>query len=180
MLKAVIKKNDRNAKILIITFSVIVFSVVAALGKIHVNIQVDFDVHLFALISAIINTCVSFLLIAALIAVKRRNFELHKKLMMIAIVLSVLFLISYIGHHLLAGETKFGGTGLVKILYLIILLTHIVLASTSLPFILFTAYRALTADFARHKKIARIIYPIWLYVAVTGVVVYLMISPYYK
>jgi putative membrane protein len=100
--------------------------------------------------------------------------------MMIAIVLSVLFLISYIGHHLLAGETKFGGTGLVKILYLIILLTHIVLASTSLPYILFTSYRALTADFAKHKKMARIIYPIWLYVAVTGVVVYLMISPYYR
>ena len=180
MLKAVIKKNDTTAGILIISFSVIVFAVVAALGTIHFNIHTNFNVHIFAFINAVLNSCVALLLIAALIAVKKHQFLLHKKLMLAAILFSLLFLVSYICHHVLAGETKFGGSGGVKIFYLILLATHILLAGTSLPFILFTAYRALTAEFARHKKIARIIFPIWLYVAITGVVVYLMISPYYK
>jgi len=118
---------------------------------------------------------------------------LHKKLMVAALVLSVVFLISYIAHHLLAGETKYGDAnfdgivddaekaalGGMRLLYIIILLTHIFLAAIILPFILFTAYRGLTAEFIKHKKIARITWPLWLYVAVTGPVVYLMIRPYY-
>ena len=98
---------------------------------------------------------------------------------MAALILSVLFLVSYIAHHLLAGETKFGGVGAIKTIYLLILFTHIVLAAIILPFILFTAYRALTADFPAHKKLAKYTWPLWFYVAVTGPIVYLMISPYY-
>ena len=100
--------------------------------------------------------------------------------MLTAIVLSVLFLLSYIAHHLFAGETKFGGEGISRIIYFIILFSHIPLAAIILPFILFTAYRALTGEYESHKKLVRITWPVWFYVAVTGVAVYLMISPYYN
>ena len=99
--------------------------------------------------------------------------------MLTAMVLSILFLVSYICHHLFAGDTKFGGEGTARIIYFIILFTHIPLAGLILPFILFTAYRGLIGEYARHKKLARITWPVWLYVAITGVAVYLMISPYY-
>jgi putative membrane protein len=88
-------------------------------------------------------------------------------------------LVFYIAHHLFAGETKFGGVGTIRLVYFIILATHILLAGIILPFILFTAYRALTGEFEKHKKLARYTWPLWLYVAITGPVVYLFISPYY-
>jgi len=104
---------------------------------------------------------------------------IHKRLMNMAIVLSLLFLLSYIAHHVLADSTSYGGQGAFKMIYYVVLITHILLAGLSLPFILFTAYRASVAEFSAHKKLARYIYPIWLYVAITGVLVYFMISPYY-
>ena len=100
--------------------------------------------------------------------------------MFLAISLSSLFLISYICHHLLAGETKFGGQNTLRYVYYFVLGTHIVLAAIILPFILFTAYRALTGEWNRHKKIAKYTWPLWLYVSITGVLVYLFISPYYQ
>jgi putative membrane protein len=179
MLQATLKKNDIKAKWLIGVFSFVVFAVVVALGKIKLDINVGFNVHIFATINAIINSLVAVVLIAALMAIKQQKYLLHKKLMLSALVLSLLFLVSYIAHHLLGGETKFGGEGFVKTLYFIILSTHIFLAAIILPFILFTTYRALVAEFPAHKKLAKITFPLWLYVAVTGPVVYLMISPYY-
>ena len=179
MLQATLKKNDIKAKWLIGVFSFVVFAVVVALGKIKLDINVGFDVHIFATINAIINSLVAVVLIAALMAIKQQKYLLHKKLMLSALVLSLLFLVSYIAHHLLGGETKFGGEGFVKTLYFIILSTHIFLAAIILPFILFTTYRASVAEFPAHKKLAKITFPLWLYVAVTGPVVYLMISPYY-
>jgi putative membrane protein len=97
-----------------------------------------------------------------------------------AILLSVGFLVSYICHHLFAGETSFGGEGIVRIVYYVILISHIFLAALILPFILYTAYRALTAEWTLHRKLATYTWPLWFYVAVTGVVVYFMISPYYQ
>ncbi|MFY7965324.1 MAG: DUF420 domain-containing protein [Chitinophagaceae bacterium] len=179
MLQATLKKNDIKAKWLIGIFSFVVFAVVVALGKIKLDIKVDFDVHIFALVNAIINSLVAISLVAALVAIKQRKYLLHKRLMMGALVLSILFLVSYIAHHLLAGDTKYGGEGAMKIIYLAILVTHIALATVILPFILFTAYRAMIAEFPAHKKLAKITWPLWFYVAVTGPVVYLMISPYY-
>jgi putative membrane protein len=179
MLQATLKKNDIKAKWLIGIFSFVVFAVVASLNKIKLDIKVDFDVHIFAVANAIINSLVAVLLVAALMAVKQGKYLLHKKLMMGALVLSILFLVSYIAHHILAGETKFGGEGIMKLVYLIILFTHILLAAVILPFILFTTYRAMIAEFPAHKKLAKITWPLWFYVAVTGPVVYLMISPYY-
>jgi putative membrane protein len=99
--------------------------------------------------------------------------------MLWAIVLSILFLVSYIAHHLLAGDTKFGGEGLMKGVYYFILLTHIPLAAIILPFILFTAYRGLTGEYVSHRKLSRYTWPLWLYVSITGVLVYVFISPYY-
>lgn len=179
MLQANIKKNDGQAKIVIGIFSFVVFAAVVLLSRFKLNVDLGFDVHVFAKANAIINSIIAVLLIAALIAVKNKNYLLHKKLMFTALILSVVFLVSYIAHHLLAGETKFGGEGTIKTIYLLILFTHIILAAVILPFILFTAYRALTAEFPAHKKLAKYTWPLWFYVAVTGPIVYLMISPYY-
>lgn len=189
-----LKRNDKKAKILIWTVSIVVFMAVALLSKARLNPKLGFNPHIFATLNAIINSIVSVLLVAALLAVKSKKFFLHKKLMLAAIILSLFFLISYICHHLLAGETKYGDldhngiisagerslAGSTRYIYYFILATHIPLAGIILPFILFTAYRALTADYARHMKLARITWPVWFYVAVTGVVVYWMIRPYYN
>jgi putative membrane protein len=180
MLDAVWKKNDSRARTLIIAVSIIVFTAVVVLGRVKLNVKLGFDEHLFAKINAVINSTVSGLLLAGLIAVKNKRYLLHKRIMITAIVLSTLFLVSYICHHLFTGETKFGGTGTIRYVYYFILGTHIILAGIILPFILFTAYRAMTGEWPRHRKLAKITWPIWLYVAVTGVVVYLMISPYYS
>ena len=191
-----LEKNDKKAKRLIAVFSVIVFVAVTVLGKYNLagKVSLPFDVHIFALTNAVINSLVAILLIAGLMAVKNKNYLLHKKIMLSAMFLSVLFLVSYICHHLFAGEAIYGDTdavnglsdaeqaavGSMRTVYIAILLTHIPLAGLALPFILFAAYRALTGDFEKHKKLVRIIFPVWLYVAITGVIVYLMINPYYK
>lgn len=194
MLKPVFQKNDRLANWLIGIFSLVVFIVVVILGKFKLDVELGFDVHIFAAINAFVNATIAVVLVAALIAVKKQRYELHKKLMMGALVLSVLFLLSYIAHHLLAGEAKYGDSnhdgivddaeklaaGAMRMVYLIILITHIILAAIILPFILFTAYRGLTSEFPAHKKLAKITWPLWFYVAVTGPIVYFMISPYYQ
>ena len=174
-----IKKNDKKANILIIIFSVIVFVAVVFLSRIKLEIELPFNVHLFAKINAVINSMVSFLLLVGLLAVKRGNYRLHKKVMITAMVLSLLFLVSYICHHLFSDSTSYGGDGFVKGVYYFILITHIILAAIILPFILFTSYRALIAEWPGHRKLAKITWPIWFYVSVTGVVVYWMISTYY-
>ena len=189
-----LKKNDKAAKIFIWVLSIMVFTVITILARVKLDVDLGFDPHLFATINAVLNSCVTFLLIIGLIAVKRKNYVLHRKLMVAAIILSLLFLLSYICHHLFTGDTKYGDidnngivsdeektlAGTIRILYYFILLTHIPLAGIILPFILFTSYRSLTGEYEKHKKLARITWPVWLYVAVTGVVVYLMISPYYQ
>ena len=190
----VLEKNDKTARILIWSVSVITFLAIAVLSGIKLNVNLPFNPHVFAAFNAVVNSCVAILLIAALIAVKQKHYLLHKKIMLTAIILSVLFLISYVCHHLFSGETKFGDlnhdnilspgekleAGSLRYVYYAILMTHIPLAGITLPFILFTAYRALSGDYKKHKKLSRITWPIWFYVAVSGVVVYLLISPYYS
>lgn len=175
-----IKKNDKLAYLFIFTVSIIVFAAVVILGRVTLNINLGFDKHIFARLNALINSFVVLLLLGALFAVRDKRYRTHKKLMLWAIGFSVFFLLSYICHHLFTGETTYGGTGLPKLVYYFILITHIILAGIILPFILFTAYRGLTADYHKHKKLARITWPLWLYVAITGVIVFLMISPYYN
>ena len=180
MLEPVWQKNDGRARAFIIVVSIIVFITISVLSRVKLNVQLGFDEHLFAKINATINSTVSILLVVGLIAVKNKRYLFHKRTMIIAIILSFLFLVSYICHHLFTGETKFGGEGTIRYIYYFILGTHIVLAGIILPFILFTAYRAMTGEWPRHRKLAKITWPIWLYVAVTGVIVYFMISPYYS
>lgn len=194
MLQASLKKDDKKAKLFIYTVSFVVFTAVVLLSRYKLNIDLGFDVHVFAMANAIINSMVLLLLGAGLIAVLKKRYLLHKKIMLAAIFLSVLFLVSYIAHHLLAGETKFGDinhdgilsdeeklqVGGLRMIYYFILFTHIPLAAIMLPFILFTAYRALIGEYKTHKKLVRITWPVWFYVAFTGIMVYLMISPYYN
>lgn len=192
-MKAVWQKNDRKAHWLIWIFSAIVFVAVTVLDRITVQANLGFDPHIFAQLSAGVNTLVSILLVVALVLVRQKNFEWHKRVMLFTMALSILFLVFYIAHHLFTGETKFGdlnhnGTlddyeklvaGSLRYVYYIIISTHITLAGIVMPFVLYSAYRALTGDFAKHKKLVRYTFPIWFYVAITGVIVYLMISPYY-
>lgn len=180
MLHPTFQKNDGLAKGLIYTVSAVVFIAVVILSRVKIEIDLGFNVHVFATLNAVLNSLVSVELVIALVAVKRGNYALHRNLMISAMGLSVLFLVSYIAHHLLADSTPFGGEGLIRYVYYFILITHIFLAAVILPFILFTAYRGLTGEWAMHRKLAKITWPIWFYVSVTGVVVYLLISPYYQ
>ncbi|HEX2535733.1 MAG TPA: DUF420 domain-containing protein, partial [Chitinophagaceae bacterium] len=166
---------------------------VTALERITLDVDLGFDPHVFSLVNAVINSIVAVLLVAGLITAKKGNYTAHRNIMLVAIVLSVLFLVSYVAHHLFAGSTWYGDTdknglvdeaekaaaGALRMVYFVILGTHILLAGVSLPYILFSAYRALTGENARHRKIAKITWPMWFYVAVTGPVVYAMISQYY-
>lgn len=179
-MKAWMERNDTVAYRIIGTLSVVVFAAVVVLSRVKLNVDLGFNPHIFATINACINTTVSLLLVAGLVLVKQRKLEAHRNVMMAAIAFSSLFLVSYIAHHLFAGETSFGGTGQVRYFYYFILITHIILAAVILPFILLTAYNSLSGDFAKHKKIARYTFPLWLYVSITGVLVYLLISPYYS
>lgn len=180
-----LQKNDRRASVLIILFSIVVFLVVSALHPLNKALNIDastlgFDVHLFAGVNAVLNTAVTILLIAAYVLVRKGAYRAHRNTMYAAMALSVLFLVSYIAHHILAGDTPYGGTGVIRIVYYVLLTTHIILAAVILPFILFTAYRGMTGEYERHKKLARWTFPLWLYVSITGPVVYLMLSPYYS
>ena len=193
-LQPLLERNDNKAKRLIWVFSIIVFIAVAFLAKFKLDLHLGFNVHVFATFNAVVNSLVAILLLAGLITIKAKKYVLHRNIMLSAILLSLLFLLSYICHHLLAGETIFGdanhdgilsvdeklAVGSLRTIYYIILITHIPLAAVIMPFILFTAYRSLTGQYEKHKKLARITWPIWFYVAVTGVIVYLMISPYYS
>ena len=186
-------RNDRKARWIILSFSVVVFIAVTLLERVTLDVDLGFNPHVFAAINASINTVVTILLIAGLVTAKRGAFKTHRKIMMTAIVLSVFFLVTYVLHHLFAGSTWYGDTdkngivdagekaaaGGMRMLYFVLLGTHILLAGISLPFILFTAYRALAGDYARHRKLARITWPLWFYVALSGPIVYLMISRYY-
>jgi putative membrane protein len=174
-----IQKNDRKARRLIITVSVIIFLGIVLLDRVKLDMGPGFNEHIFATINAVINSSVALLLLGGLYTARTGRYTTHKYIMLTCICLSVLFLLSYICHHLFSGETKFGGEGSIRYVYYFILITHIILAAIILPFILFTAYRALILENAAHRKLARITWPIWFYVALSGVAVYMFISPYY-
>ena len=130
-------------------------------------------------IYATINGVTAILLILALIAIKKGKRDTHQKLMTSCVVLSVLFLIMYVAYHMTSESTPYGGEGFLRTVYFVILISHIVLSIVVIPLVLKTYARAYLGHYERHRKLARITFPVWLYVAVTGVVVYLMISPYY-
>lgn len=165
----------------IITLSVLIPVAVAVLFKIKLK-DLGFNVAPLPIlppIYATINGVTAVLLVSAVLAIKKGKRQLHEKLMKTAIACSLVFLLLYIAYHMTTDSTKFGGTGTLKYVYYFILLSHILLSIAVIPLVLITYVRALANKFDKHKKIAKITFPIWLYVAVTGVVVYLMISPYY-
>jgi putative membrane protein len=194
MLEPTLKKNDSLAKKVIYLSSAIVFAAILVLSRYKLEVDLGFDPHVFALINAILNTGVAMSLLFGLWCVRLKKYDKHKTIMQMAIVLSIFFLLAYICHHLFTNDTKFGdvngdnaisaeekeAVGGIRYLYYTLLLTHIPLAGLILPVILFTAYRALIGEYENHKKLARITWPIWFYVAVSGVVIYLMIEPYYQ
>jgi putative membrane protein len=131
-------------------------------------------------IYATINGITAVVLVAAYVAIRKGNVALHERLMKTAIFLSILFLIGYIAYHITSNSTAFGGQGLIRPVYYSLLISHIILSIAIIPLVLISFVRALSQRFDKHRKIARITLPLWLYVAITGVVVYLMIAPYYN
>ncbi len=189
------KDLEKKFSSFIVVVSIIIPVVVAVLFSVKLK---DFGINIEPLsflppIYATINGFTAVLLIWAVLAIKKGNKTLHQKLMTTAIACSVMFLVMYVAYHMTADSTYFGDVnhdgmlsdeeklqaGSTRLVYFFILITHIVLSVSIIPLVLFTYVRALSERFDKHKKIAKITFPIWLYVAVTGVVVYLMISPYY-
>lgn len=171
-------ENKEPYKKLIITLSIVIPAAVAILfGMPKVE---GYDFSFLPPIYATINGLTAVMLISAVIAIRNGKRKLHERLMKTAIFLSASFLVMYVIYHLTSESTPFGGQGTIRYIYFFILVTHILLSIVVIPFVLFTFVRALSGNFERHRKLARITFPLWLYVAITGVVVYLMISPYYS
>lgn len=161
----------------IVILSIAVPSLVAVLFTIKIpNVE---PLTFLPPIYATINGITAVLLLLAVRAIKNGNRKRHESLIKVAIACSVAFLGMYVAYHMTSDSTPFGGEGAIKYVYYFILITHILLSIVVIPFVLITYVRGITNDLVKHKKIAKITFPLWLYVAVTGVVVYLMISPYY-
>ncbi|WP_375241974.1 DUF420 domain-containing protein [Lacinutrix sp.] len=174
-------QNEKKYNKWIVALSIVIPLAVAALFGIKLK-DFGFDVEPLTFLPSIyatINGITAIVLILAVLAIKKGNRKLHEGLMKFAISLSVVFLLLYIAYHMTSDSTKYGGEGVIAYAYYFILITHILLSIAVIPFVLITYVRAITNNIERHKKIARITFPLWLYVAVTGVIVYLMISPYY-
>ncbi|GIV33550.1 MAG: hypothetical protein KatS3mg031_1085 [Chitinophagales bacterium] len=170
--------SERAYKKWIIAISVAVPVIVTALVFVKIPVE-GINLRFFPQFHAILNSLTTVLLVAGFFFIKRKNIRLHKMCMLGAIGCSVVFLLSYVFYHAISEPTRFGGEGLIRPVYFFILISHIVLAAAILPFVLITVSRALMGQYARHKKIARWTFPVWLYVAVTGVAVYLLMGPYY-
>ena len=165
----------------IVALSIIIPLAVAALFGVNLR-ELGFDVEPLTFlppIYATINGLTAVILVVAFWAIKNKKIVLHENLMTTAIGCSVVFLCMYVAYHMTSDSTPYGGEGILRYVYFFILITHILLSIVVIPFVLITYVRAITNNFERHKKIARITFPIWLYVAITGVIVYFMISPYY-
>ena|SRR3990170_501732 len=162
---------------LIIAVSIIIPLTVAILFGVKIP---GYDFSFLPPIYATLNGMTAVVLISALIAIKNGKQKVHEWLMKVCMILSALFLVMYVLYHMTSDSTAFGGTGVVRNVYFFILISHILLSVCVIPLVLFTYLHAWRKDFRRHRALAKIAFPIWLYVAVTGVIVYLMISPYYK
>lgn len=172
------RSTEKIAKFkkIIIALSIIIPLAVAALFKIKIE---GVDTSFLPPIYAGINGLTALLLIGALVAVKKKKFDLHESIIKVAMVCSLLFLLMYVTYHMTSDSTEYGGDGAMKSFYYFILISHIILSIGVVPFVLFAYLRAWSGNFEGHKKLVKFAFPLWLYVAVTGVIVYVMISPYY-
>jgi putative membrane protein len=141
--------------------------------------EVGFDVHVLPLVNAILNSMTTVFLLSALVAIKRKNIRVHRRFIYAAFTTTGLFLVTYLTYHSLSESTRYGGAGFLRGVYYFVLLTHIVLAALIVPLALVTFFRGINNRVAEHRAIAKWTMPLWLYVSVTGVIVYVMISPYY-
>lgn len=171
-----LEQRDPYRKV-IIALSVSIPVIVAILFGVKVP---GYDLSFLPPIYASINGLTAVLLVVAVIAIKNQKRRLHENIMKTCIGLSAAFLLMYVAYHMTSESTKFGGEGPIKYVYFFILITHIVLSVAITPLVLFTFSRAISGNFERHRRLAKFTFPIWLYVAVTGVIVYIMISPYYQ
>lgn len=167
-------KKEKQYNKWIVVLSIAIPLVVALLF----NVKIDAELPIFLPpVYAVINAITALVLVVAMVMIKSGNRQMHERLMKVAIALSVLFLVMYVAYHMTSDSTKYDGN--YKMIYFFILISHIALSIVVIPFVLITYVRAITNNIERHKKIAKITFPLWLYVAVTGVIVYLMISPFY-
>ena len=169
--------SSKKYNVYIVILSIAIPIVVALMFSIRLDVELPI---FLPPVYATINAMTGVLLIIAVWAIKNKKRLLHERLMKTAILCSIVFLMMYLAYHMTSDSTKFGGEGAIKYIYLFILLTHILLSIVVIPFVLLTYVKAITKDFEKHKKIAKITFPLWLYVAVSGVVVYVLISPYYS
>ena len=171
----------RKLKIAVWIITIAVWALVGAMRRPELKIALPEGVSFtfLPMVYSILNTLVAIFLVVALLMIKRDNVDLHKKFISAAMICSGLFLLLYVIYHFTTPETKFGGEGAIKVVYLCFLITHIVLAATSLPFILLTWVYGHTNQFQKHRKMARWVFPIWFYVAVSGPACFLMLLPYY-
>jgi len=171
------KSSEKKYNKLIIALSITIPLIVAILF----GVKIDCDLPIFLPpIYAAINALTALILLVAVWAIKNKKRTLHEGLMKLAIVFSAIFLMLYVVYHMTSDSTPYGGEGVFKYFYFFILISHIILSIIVIPFVLITFVSAITNDIESHKKIARITFPLWLFVAISGVIVYLMISPYYK
>ncbi|MBT5788744.1 MAG: DUF420 domain-containing protein [Flavobacteriaceae bacterium] len=171
------KKINKAYNAIIIVVSILIPVVVAVLSRVRIPNIAPLD--MLPPIYAIINGATAILLVVAVMQIKRGNKRKHQVLMKINILLSLLFLIMYIAYHVTSEMAIYGGEGIIRYVYYVILASHIILSGILVPLVLFTYKHAALGEYLKHRKLAKITFPIWFYVAVTGVVVYLMISPYY-
>lgn len=177
-----ISSQEKKYNRIITVLSIVIPLAVAALFGVNLK-RLGFDVEPLTFLPPIyasINAFTAVLLIAAVVAIKKGNQKLHEQLNSAAIICSVLFLLMYIAYHMTSESTTFGGEGMIKYVYYFILISHILLSVVVIPFVLITYVRAKLGKFTAHKKIAKKTFPLWLYVAISGVLVYIMISPYYS
>jgi putative membrane protein len=161
----------------IITIAVLLL--VGMMRRVKIPLPDGWDFSFLPPFHATLNALTALVLILALYFIKQKNIRMHRRMIYIAMSLSVLFLLSYVAYHFTTPETRFGGQGTIRYVYYILLISHITLAGLTLPFILFTFIRAYTNQIERHRKMARWVFPLWLYVAITGPICYLMLMPYY-
>jgi len=173
--------QEKKYKRIILALSIVIPLAVAALFGINLQ-KLGFDVEPLTFLPPIyasINAITAIVLVAAVIAIKKGNRKLHEGLNTFAIFCSLLFLVMYVAYHMTSDPTPFGGEGLIRYVYYFILITHIILSIGIIPMVLISYVRAISNLFVEHKRIARYTFPIWMYIAITGVIVYMMISPYY-
>jgi putative membrane protein len=172
--------NIRLAKKLSVAAWIITVIVLLLVGMMRrVKLDVDMDFTMLPMVNAILNSCTALVLVIAFIFIRRKQVERHRNMIFVAMALSFVFLVCYVLYHFTTPETTYCGEGWMRTVYFTFLITHVVLAAVIFPFVLFTFIRGFTGQYARHRKMARWVFPVWLYVAISGPVVYLMLSPCY-